>query len=77
MLSGARSDSSIRSQVSEGRFQSVGSKAKLALGARPAHAMWLLETAGSDNTGEWWLVSTSANLFVGNAGPLRCSAHCD
>jgi len=28
-----------------------------------------LETADADNAGEWWLVSTSADLFVGNEGP--------
>jgi len=73
-----------RTQASGARYQRGDSSLS---GVRPSWPSGLglhvrcgylrVETAGSDNTGEWWLVSTSANLFVGNAGPLRCSAHCD
>jgi len=33
-----------------------------------------LETAGANNAGEWWLVSTSADLFVVNASPPLINA---
>ena len=28
-----------------------------------------LETSGTDDACEWWLVSTSADLLIANAGP--------
>jgi len=30
-----------------------------------------LETSGRDDVSEWWLVSTSPDLFFGDAGPLK------
>jgi len=86
MLSGARSDSVVRSQVWHGRhywwFQSLnkGASHTGSKGSTVVHG-WIgasnvakeLETSGTDDEYEWWLVSALADLFIRNMGPTRNS----
>jgi len=54
-------------------MQSPGCEAKLALRARlcMCNVAKELDTAGTDNVGEWWLVRTSADLFIRDCEPAR------